>query len=387
MREMSVVMPCLNEAHSIGACIEKAKRAISQLGVSGEIIVSDNGSTDGSAEIAAEAGARVVHCARRGYGAAIKYGVAASSGDIIVIGDADDTYDFSGIAPFVDKLKEGQDMVIGNRFRGRIFPGAMPWLNRWVGNPVLTAILNLLFRSGIGDAHCGLRAVTRQAYDKMLLESDGMEFASEMVVKAAKLRFHISEVPIQYYPDHRERRSNLRPWRDGWRHLKYLLMFSPLHLFIIPGACGFALGVLLIGSLTGGPLTFGRAHLDVHWMTLGGLLTILGAQVLQFGISARLFTVSYRFPEPDHLAERLGKYLKVEFLLGGGLAVFLIGFVIDILILVEWINVRFGELDRIRPAILAMTLMVLGIQILFFGFFLGIIGEPLTHSTSDENIA
>ena len=235
-------MPCLNEAQTVGVCVQKARRAIKQLGISGEVVVADNGSTDGSPSIAEREGARVVHQPIRGYGAAYLAGIAAARGKFIVIGDSDNTYDFGEIPRFLQPLRESADLVMGSRFKGEIKPGAMPWLHRYIGNPTLTGILNLLFRAGVSDAHCGMRAFTKDAYEKLGLQTTGMEFASEMVIKAAKVGLKITEVPITYYP--RKGESKLHSFRDGWRHLRFMLMLSPTYLFLLPGALLFLIGLL-----------------------------------------------------------------------------------------------------------------------------------------------
>src|SRR4051812_13948687 len=244
--EVSVIMPCLNEARTVGRCVDKAIRAMEELGVLGEVIVADNGSSDGSPEIARQHGARVVPVARRGYGSALQAGIAAARGRYVIMGDADDSYDFSRLEPFIERLREGHDLVMGNRFRGGIRPGAMPWHHRYIGNPVLTGILNLFFRSPIRDAHCGLRAFRRDSYARLDLRSPGMEFASEMVVRACLSRQKITEVPTVLHPDGRDRPPHLRSFRDGWRHLRFLLMSPPTFLFLIPGLLLTVLGLSAI---------------------------------------------------------------------------------------------------------------------------------------------
>ena len=242
--ELSIVMPCLNEAETLATCIEKANRSLKSLNITGEVVVADNGSTDGSLEIAAERGARVVHAAEKGYGNALRAGIAAARGKFIIIGDADDSYDFSAIEPFVAKLREGCDLVMGNRFCGGIMPGAMPWKHRWIGNPVLTGIGRLLFRSPVGDFHCGLRGFNKAAYERLDLRTTGMEFASEMVIKSTLLGQKIAEVPTVLHKDGRSHPPHLRSWRDGWRHLRFMLLFSPRWLFLIPGLVLLALGAV-----------------------------------------------------------------------------------------------------------------------------------------------
>ncbi|MEX0711347.1 MAG: glycosyltransferase family 2 protein, partial [Pirellulales bacterium] len=241
---VSVVMPCLNEERTVGLCVQAALASLARLGIPGEVLVSDNGSTDRSVDIACEAGARVVHCHHLGYGHAVRFGVEQSGGQFVVMGDADGSYDFESIGPFVGRLQDGAHLVMGNRFQGGIRPGAMPWKNRYIGNPALTWLLNALFGTRIGDAHCGLRGFTRGAFERMRLESAGMELASEMVLKAARIGLTVQEVPTVLSPDGRGRRPHLRPWRDGWRHVKLLLMFSPLHLFLLPAVMLLLAGLL-----------------------------------------------------------------------------------------------------------------------------------------------
>src|ERR1700687_1494634 len=256
-------MPCLNEAETLATCIQKARRAIEKDGLSAEIIVADNGSTDGSQVIASELGARVVPVARKGYGSALIGGINAARGRFVIMGDADDSYDFTSIAPLIDKLREGFDLVVGNRFRGGIEAGAMPWSHRWVGNPVLTFISRVFFHTPVGDAHCGLRGFRKDAYEEMRLRATGMEFASEMVIKASLKRMRITEVAVKLRPDGRTRAPHLRTWRDGWRHLRFMLLFSPRWLFLYPGAVLLAAGVVLSLLLLPGPLRVFGLTLDI----------------------------------------------------------------------------------------------------------------------------
>src|SRR5262245_52078965 len=286
--EVSVVMPCLNEARTVGVCVAKAKRCLEQLGVRGEVIVADNGSTDGSQDLARAAGARVVPAERRGYGAALQAGIAAARGRFVIMGDADDSYDFSELGPFLDRLRTGDELVMGNRFKGGIRPGAMPWLHRFVGNPVLTGILNLFFRSPIRDAHCGLRGFRKDAYERLGLTTPGMEFASEMVVKACLHKQKISEVPIVLHPDGRDRPPHLRSFRDGWRHLRFLLLLCPLWLYLIPSALLAGSGLALLAWLTPGPRIGRRGTFDVPTMLVGALAVILRYQTLWLWAFARI---------------------------------------------------------------------------------------------------
>ncbi len=382
---VSVVMPCLNEERTVGGCVEKACRAFHAMGLPGEVVVSDNGSTDDSVKIAEQAGARVVHCPARGYGNAVRYGVEEAQGEYVVMGDADASYDFATIGRFIEPLKDGADLVMGNRFLGGIRPGAMPWKNRYLGNPLLTKVLNVLFHAGVGDAHCGLRSFSRSAFWRMQLESPGMEFASEMVVKAAKRRMHIVEVPTTLDPDGRDRPPHLAPWRDGWRHLKFLLMFSPLHLFVLPAVLLMVVGVALLVLPSFGLVHFAGYHMGTHWAVLGSLLTLLAAQIMEFGTLARLYTIEHRFREEDRALNWFRRSLSLEIglLLSGGL--FTCGMIMDSWILWEWIDSGFGPLARIELSLIATVLMALGAQLGFFFFLFAIMNErPSTNAEAER---
>ncbi|MCZ6679288.1 MAG: glycosyltransferase [Candidatus Poribacteria bacterium] len=370
--EVSVVIPCLNEAQTVGVCVKKAKRALKQLGISGEVVVADNGSTDGSSSIAESEGARVIHQPVRGYGSAYLAGIAAARGKYLILGDADDTYDFSNLEPFLTPLKNGCDFVIGSRFKGEIQPGAMSWSHRYLGNPVLSGILNLFFRAGISDAHCGMRSFTREAFEQMKLQTIGMEFASEMVIRAIKEDLKILEVPIDYYP--REGESKLNSLRDAWRHLRFMLLYSPTYLFLIPGTLLFLLGLLSTFLLLPGPVKIGSHAYDIHVMTVTSLLTLLGYQIIHIGIYAKTYALRSGFESEDGLIEGLYQIFNLEKGLVVGLILFLFGFVMDARIAYLWIRSGFGPLDQIRPAILASIFMVLGVQTIFSAFFLSMLG-------------
>jgi len=370
--EVSVVMPCLNEEATIGICIQKAKMALKKMGVPGELIIADNGSTDASVEIAQSLGAEVVHQPIRGYGAAYLAGIETAKGKYIVIGDSDDTYDFSEIEKFVQPLREGYELVMGSRFSGEILPGAMPWLHQYIGNPVLTGILNILFKANVTDAHCGMRAFTQEAYDKMNLKTTGMEFASEIVIKAAKAGLKITEVPITYYP--RKGESKLNSFRDGWRHLRFMLLLSPTHLFFIPGILLFLIGLIGTLLLLPGPLKIaGRAY-DVHVMTVTSLLALLGFQVILLGLYARTYAIVSGLEKRDRLIEWMWKHFSLEKGLLLGAASFALGFIVDAWILLKWIRSGFGALSEVRTALFALLLMALGAQTIFSSFFLSILG-------------
>ena len=380
--EVSVVMPCLNEEETIGTCIEKAQNTLSELGVQGEVVVADNRSTDASVEIAERLGARVVHQPLRGYGAAYLAGIAAAEGQYIIIGDSDDTYDFTDLERFITPLRNGYDFVIGNRLKGKILRGAMPPLHRYIGNPVLTGILNLLFRSGISDAHCGMRSFTQEAYQQMELQTTGMEFASEMVINATKANLKIAEVPITYYP--REGESKLNSFRDGWRHLRFMLMLSPTYLFLIPGILLFLLGLVGTVALLPGPLQIGERAYDIHVMVLTCLLCLLGYQILLLGLSARTLSVIRGFSKNGSFIQFVYRNFSLEKGLLFGFLIFIIGFLVDGWIAYDWAKSGFGELQKIRPALFALLLIVLGAQTVFFSFFLSMLGIPTEQNTGNE---
>lgn len=367
---VSVVIPCLNEAESIEACVRSARRVLEENGLPGEVVVADNDSEDGSGELAAAAGARVVHEARRGYGSAYLAGFAAARGRYIVTADADQTYDFAEIPRFVAELEDGADMVIGNRMNN-ILPGAMPWLHRYIGNPVLSGFLNLLYRSGVHDAHCGMRALRRDSLPRLRLRSTGMEFASEMVVRAVKERLEVSEFDIDYRP--RSGESKLSSFRDGWRHLKLLLVNSPTALFMVPGMAMLALGLVGMALSLSGLSLFGREW-QLHATIAAALLTVVGAQVVALAVSARAFAVDALGERPDRLLAWGRERLRVEHgLIVGGL-VALCGLAIGGVIVATWIGRGFGNLSEERLLVLAAVLIILGLQTIFSSFFLSIIG-------------
>jgi glycosyltransferase involved in cell wall biosynthesis len=366
---VSVVIPCLNEAENIEECVTAALQALETMGVQGEVLVADNNSEDDSARLAELAGARVVVERRRGYGSAYLAGFAASKGRYIVMADADLTYDFKDIPRFVAALEDGAEMVIGDRM-DNIQPGAMPWLHRYVGNPILTGLLNLFFRTGVKDAHCGMRAVRRDVLDRLDLRTTGMEFASEMVIRASKEKLKIAEFPIEYHP--RGGESKLSSFRDGWRHLRFLLVHSPNHLFIVPGAVLAGLGTLIVVFVGAGFDFFGRAW-GVHALIGGALLMIVGTQVLALGLCAHAYG-TYFMGEQDPWFDRMRSRFRLEHgLLLGGLFT-LIGLAMGTIIVVTWIAHGFGSLADEHLAVIAATLLIVGIQIFFSSFLLSILG-------------
>jgi len=371
---VSVVIPCLNEAENIEQCVTSAREVLERNGIPGEVVVSDNDSDDGSRELAAAAGARVVHETRRGYGSAYLAGFAAARGEYIVMGDADLTYDFNEIPRFLGELEDGADMVIGDRMKN-IHPGAMPWLHQYIGNPLLSGFLNLLFRTGISDAHCGMRAVRRDKLPQLDLRTTGMEFASEMVIRAAKENLDIRQFPIEYHP--RGGESKLSSFRDGWRHLRFLLVHSPNHLFILPGALMALLGALIAITVFAQINIFGREW-DLHALIAGSLLMVVGTQVVALGLCAHAYG-TYFMNEKDPWFDRMRRRFKLEhgLLLGGGIA--FAGLVAAAVIVVEWVDRGFGSLGEERLAILATTLVIVGIQVFFSSFLLSILGLRRTQ--------
>jgi glycosyltransferase involved in cell wall biosynthesis len=366
---VSVVIPCLNEEENIEACVTSALNAMNAAGIAGEVVVADNDSDDRSAELASAAGARVVHEPRRGYGSAYLAGFGAARGEYIIMGDADLTYDFDEIPKFVEKLNAGAELVIGDRMKN-IHPGAMPWHHRYIGNPVLTGILNFFFSTGVSDAHCGMRALRRDVLPRLDLRTTGMEFASEMVIRASKEKLRIAEFPIEYHP--RGGESKLSSWRDGWRHLRFLLVHSPTHLFILPGAMMTGLGAVISLMVLWQIHIFGRAW-DLHTMIGGALLTIIGAQVVALGLAAHAYG-KYFMGERDPWFDRMRDRFKLEhgLLLGGGLA--FAGFVLGAVIVIEWFARDFAALSEQRLAVAAATLLIVGMQIFFSSFLLSILG-------------
>ncbi len=366
---VSVVIPCLNEAENIEQCVSTALGAMAAAGISGEVVVADNGSEDGSGALAQDAGARVIHEPVRGYGSAYLAGFAAARGAYILMADADLTYDFNEIPRFLAKLEAGADMIIGDRMQN-IQPGAMPWLHRYIGNPLLSRLLNLLFHTGVKDAHCGMRAFRREHLERLDLRTSGMEFASEMVVRAAKAGLDIRQLPIEYHP--RGGESKLSSFRDGWRHLRYLMMHSPRHLFIFPGTVMAAIGGLICATVLAHVDVLGRRW-EVHTLIGGSLLLIVGTQVVTLGLCARAYGI-YFMGERDPWFEGMRRRYRLEhgLMLGGLIA--LLGTAILAAIVVEWVRLGFGSLSEERLAILAATLLVLGIQVVFASFLLSILG-------------
>jgi glycosyltransferase involved in cell wall biosynthesis len=374
--ELSVVMPCLNEAETLESCIRKAQGALLEAKIVGEIIVADNGSSDGSIEIAQRLGAQVVMVPDKGYGNALMGGIAAARGKFIIMGDADGSYDFGHITSFVEELRRGSDLVMGNRFRGSIRDGAMPPLHRYLGNPVLSSVGRVLFQSSVGDFHCGLRAFRKDAYERMGLRTTGMEFASEMVVKATLFKMRIAEVPTTLSPDGRSCRPHLRTWRDGWRHLRFLFLYSPRWLFLYPG-----LGLMIVGTLLGGwlltaPRTVAGVTLDVHTLVYAAVFVLLGFQAIAFAVFSKVFAISQGLLPPDPTLEKSFKYITLEVGLVVGALFISLGLSLSVYALGSWQARHFGALDyakTMRLVIPASLFLTLGAQTVLASFFLSVL--------------
>ena len=377
--EVSVVMPCLNEAETLDKCINKARQAFIKNDISGEIVVADNGSNDGSQEIAKENGARLICVQKKGYGSALRGGIEAAKGKFIVMGDADDSYDFSTIYPFIEKLRQGYDLVMGCRFPrggGSILKGAMPWKNRYIGNPILSYTGRLFFGSKITDFHCGLRAFTKDAYKKMALETPGMEFASEMVVKAQLSKLRITEVPIKLFPDGRARQPHLNPWKDGWRHLRFMLLYSPTYLFMIPGAVLLFIGLTLLIGTTFVEINIGYPFglLETRSTILGSILTLVGFNILSLGLFAKVYAMEQLNIGISKDIKLFIEYFTLERGIVFGSVIIITGLIVNAYVVYQWF-IRDYTLDLpllTRLTVWGLTLMVMGSQIISSSFFISI---------------
>ena len=375
--EVSVVMPCLNEAETLEVCILKAQRALREANIAGEVVIADNGSTDSSVEIAERLGARVVNVRAKGYGNALMGGIAVARGEYVVMGDADDSYDFGHVPRFVEQLRNGADVVMGNRFRGGIQKDAMPALHRYFGNPALTRLGRIFFRSSVGDFYCGLRGFRKDAYRQMALRTTGMEFATEMVVKATLLQLRIVEVPTTLSPDGRNRPPHLRTWRDGWRTLRFFLLYSPRWLFLYPGIAlmlvGTALGLwLLPRARTVGGVTF-----DVHTLVYAAVFVLLGFQAIAFACFTKIFAISEGLLPPDAALDKLFRYVTLEVGLAVGTGLTIVGFGASLYAIGSWGAQHFGMLNysrTMRVVIPAALCLTLGAQTIFTSFFLSVLG-------------
>jgi glycosyltransferase involved in cell wall biosynthesis len=374
--ELSIIMPCLNEAETLAVCLTKAQQFLQSHGVKGEVVVADNGSTDGSMAIAEAHGARLVRVPGRGYGSAIMGGIAVARGRFVIMGDADDSYDFTDLWPFLEKLREGYDLVMGNRFKGGIKPGAMPLLHRYLGNPVLSAIGAWFFGSPCGDFHCGLRGFSKEAITKLNLQTSGMEFASEMVVKATLYGLRICEVPTTLSPDGRSRKPHLRSWRDGWRHLRFLLIYSPRWLFLYPGISLMSLGLLIMILLLPRPLIIGGISFDIHTLLYASAAIILGFQMIAFAIFSKVFAVNTKLLPEDSRIDFIKKRPVLEIGICLGFILFLLGITGSVLAVTRWESVAFGPLIPsaiMRVVIPSVTALILGIQMILSSFFIAIL--------------
>ncbi|MFN2504861.1 MAG: glycosyltransferase family 2 protein [Acidimicrobiales bacterium] len=370
-------MPCLNEVETVRTCVVKARRFLESHGIHGEVVVADNGSTDGSQELATSAGARVVVAEAPGYGNALMAGIGAAKGRFVIMGDADDSYDFTALEPFVEALRGGADLVMGNRFKGGIAPGAMPPLHRYLGNPVLSALGRMLFRSPVRDFHCGLRGFRRDALLALSLQSTGMEFASEMVVKATLAKLTIVEVPTTLSPDGRSRPPHLRSWSDGWRHLRFLLLFSPRWLFLIPGVLLMTLGLTSGFALTLGPVTVGSVTFDVDTLVAAAAALIIGFQAVLFAVLTKIYAIEEGFLPPDPRVERFVKTITLERGLAIGGLCGLLGVGGLMASLVHWNLNDFGELDpreSLRLVVPSAAALVLSFQTIFASLFASVLG-------------
>ena len=380
--ELTIVMPCLNEAETLALCLEKAGRFLKSSGIGGEILIGDNGSTDGSQAIALEHGARVIDVPIRGYGAALYAACMAARGRYLIMGDSDDSYDFSDLSAFVTKLREGNDLVMGNRFSGQIKPGAMPWKNRYIGNPVLSGIGKLLFRSSLGDFHCGIRGFSKDAFLRMDLHTTGMEFASEMVIKATQMRMRLAEVPTTLSPDGRSRPPHLRPWRDGWRHLRFMLLLSPNWLFLFPGVALMAIALVFGGFIEAGPLTIGSLHFDIDTLIYCAFGLLIGFQGIMFSQLSRAYAVQENLYPTSQRSRELSESISTERGLVGGLLLLLTGLGLAIYSVFTWKRQAFGELELSQTARLvipAATAMALGVETMLFSFFLSTLALSVRH--------
>jgi glycosyltransferase involved in cell wall biosynthesis len=375
--DLTILMPCLNEAETLAICIRQAAQAIHDAGIRGEVLVADNGSVDGSLEIAAAEGARVVNVSTRGYGAALIAGIEAARGKYVMMADADASYHFEHLPRFLPKLDEGYDLVMGNRFAGGIEPGAMPPLHKYLGNPVLSAAGRIFFSIPVRDFHCGLRAFRRDSILSLNLRTTGMEFASEMVVKSSLAGLRMTEVPTTLSPDGRSRPPHLRSWRDGWRHLRFLLLYSPRWLFFYPGIATLLVGLLASAALLPGPLTLGRFTFDVDTLTYALGLVLIGAHITVFAVSAKVFGTQEGFLPPNPAFERMFKIITLETGLLFGCALLLLGAGILVYALFLWHAAGFGNLSPTRILRLTLpsaALFMLGVEAIFASFFLSLLG-------------
>ncbi|MCA1960884.1 MAG: glycosyltransferase family 2 protein [Desulfomonile sp.] len=378
--EVSAIMPCLNEEETVGRCIEKAFHSFAALGVRGEVVIGDNGSNDRSVEIARSLGARVVHEPRRGYGMALQAAIKEARGRFCIMGDCDDSYDWSAIGPIIEKLREGYDLVMGTRLKGTILPGAMPPLHRFFFFFFLSMTINLFFRTGCSDAYCGMRGFSKDAYDKLGLRSPGMEFAIEMIVKASNKNLSITEIPLTLHVDGRSRPPHLRSFRDGWRTLRLLLMYAPDYLYVIPGAVLFLFGAFAQMVLLRGPVVLHGVYFGVHWLAVGCLCTLLGFQILTLGAFTKAFAMNESFEMRGRIFSWFFKWFSLEIGVVAGAFLIWLGLMADIAILTTWIARSMGELGSTHAVFVATTVIALGVQIIFSSFFLGMLSVGISRN-------
>ncbi len=375
--ELSVVMPCLNEAETLAVCIKKAQSFFEREGIAGEVIIADNGSTDGSQQIADSLGAKVVTVERKGYGSALQGGIQAAQGKFVIMGDADDSYDFSNLMTYVTQLRAGYDLVMGNRFKGGVKKGAMPFLHKYLGNPVLSFLGRLFFKTNIKDFHCGLRGFSKEAYTKMGLKTTGMEFASEMVVKASLLNLKITEVPTVLSPDGRTRPPHLNTWRDGWRHLRFLLLYSPTWLFLFPGMVLMVVGLIISGVLLANPVTINGITFDVHTLLFSAGSVLVGFQFLLFYGLTKVYTVENELlPKPEKYDRWFSAFNLEKGLIIGALMV-LVGIGLSFYAYFGWRHINYGDITNsqtFRVVIPAVTAILLGVQTILFSLFFSVLG-------------
>ncbi|NBY20496.1 glycosyltransferase family 2 protein [bacterium] len=370
--ELTIVMPCLNEAETLAACIHKAMSFLKSHQIEGEVLIADNGSSDGSQEIAEKLGAKVIHVKEKGYGAALSGGIKAAQGRYVIMGDSDDSYDFSNLMPFIEKLREGHDLVLGNRFRGGIQKGAMPFLHRYLGNPVLSRIGKIFFGSPVGDFHCGLRGFSKSAIESLNLVTRGMEFASEMIVKATLNDLKITEVPTTLSPDGRSRPPHLRTWRDGWRHLKFLLLYCPRWLFLYPGSILALWGAIFYALIMTGPLQIGKVNFDIHTLIYAASALVVGYQTMIYAIFAESIGIQRGILPPNKSNQKILTLMTVEMAAITGGFLILLGLGLGLFSIHAWQKLGFGSLEKasqLRCVITSCLALTLGTQTIFSGFF------------------
>jgi len=372
--EVSVVIPCLDEGGTIAECIDKARAALQAHGIAGEVLVADNGSRDDSVDTALAHGARVVHARVKGYGSALRKGIEEARGAFIILGDADGSHDFAEIPRFVSKWREGYEFVMGNRFRGEIKAGAMSWHHRRLGTPVLSSLTNLFFRAGVGDINCGMRGMSKEISRRLNFRTTGMEFASESLIKAAKAGARLTEVPITMWPDRRNRPPHLRSFRDGWRHLRFMLLSAPNWMFLLPGSLLVAFGIGLVLWLMPGPRFAGKVGLDVHTMALGMMLALVGVHIISIGLFVKVFSYTEKLARNQYCLERWLKRIKLEHGLLLGTALAGAGLVGDIIVFGQWATSGFGHLEPVRTVFFCSVSFFLGIEVLFSSVFLSMLG-------------